>query len=286
MPSPHLSAIYKISDPERRALLAESIRAVEQQDISTETVVCVPTGASWATAVDADRILPVSSPALTVARNRGARVSTGEHIAFIDDDARPSMQWADGIHAGFVDKDADAVGGPLVPDWRGDELPWLPQTWHWLIGCGPYYDDPQWVPNTYGSNFVVRREAFDAVDGFDESIGMGSGGVGQGAETDLARRLRKAGFDAVWYEPDARMYHVIRPDRLDPLGLLRRAYEQGRAKAALGLGGRESRFVRDELAATRRRSIRASVVAAVLTATVAAGLVRERISPTTAPHSQ
>ena len=52
-----------------------------------------------------------------------------------------------------------------------------------------------------GYAMLVRREAFDAVGGFDEAFFMFS------EETDLCRRLWDAGWE-VWFTPDAEFTHV------------------------------------------------------------------------------
>jgi GT2 family glycosyltransferase len=62
-------------------------------------------------------------------------------------------------------------------------------------------DRPQPVDWVMGFAMLVRREAVDAVGGFDESFFMFS------EETDLCRRLWDAGWE-VWYAPEAEFTHV------------------------------------------------------------------------------
>lgn len=270
-----LSVVYKIGEGREQSFHQSMARVHDQGSVDCETVAVAATDGirDRASRAGADIAVTAESDALTVARNRGAALATGEYVAFLDDDAYPESGWARQIVAGF-DR-ADAVGGPLRPDWREAPIDWLPEAFHWLIGCGPYYNESKLVANTYGSNLAVRREAFQAVGGFDESIGMGSDGVSQGAETDLCRRIRGAGHDAVWYDPDAVVRHVI-DSRGSVLGLHRRAVEQGRAKAALSVGGREASFLREELC-QHHGGPRQYAAAASLTAAVGVGFLSGKI---------
>lgn len=265
----NLSIVYKVQQDSELATLKQSLQAAPER---AETVVVVHDSVQ-SPDIDADRVVSTHLDSLTIGRNVGAAEATNPYIAFMDADAVPGPLWGDRIMQGFTR--ADMVGGPLHP-LQPQHLPSaLPQSFHWLVGCGPYYDEPQPVPNTYGSNFAVRRKAFEAVNGFRTDIGMGSGGVNQGAETDLARRVRQAGFDGVWYDPDAVVYHTISPN-LDWRGLLTRAYNQGRAKAKIGVGDRESGFIRDELF-RHDGTVVSWGAKTVLTGCVGAGYVQQRV---------
>lgn len=277
----NLAAVYKCDSQRRLPWLRQSIISLHRQAPSAEAVV-LSTDAEIRSQIETDDDLArtvgqvLDAPkALTAARNEGVSATERKWIAFLDDDAIPTERWWPALGDILARFDADAAGGPLVPRWQTPEPTWLPESYHWLIGCGPYYDGRRMVANTYGSNLVVRREAFEAVGGFDESIGMGSGGVGQAGETNLCRRLRAAGYEAVAYHPDAAVQHVIEPANVAPSALFRRAYEQGRAKAIVGLGAREASFLREELGRGGTPLQRA--VEVLLTGAVGAGFLRGKV---------
>lgn len=71
--------------------------------------------------------------------------------------------------------------------------------------------EPDWVT---GACMLVRREAFAATDGFDESIFM------YGEELEWCARLRSAGW-RIAYAPTARVLHVGRASSEPALGLRR-----------------------------------------------------------------
>jgi GT2 family glycosyltransferase len=70
----------------------------------------------------------------------------------------------------------------------------------WLIHQGPH-DRPRPVPWVLGAALALRREAFDAVGGFDPGFFL------YAEEVDLCYRLRQAGWE-VHFTPEATVMHV------------------------------------------------------------------------------
>jgi GT2 family glycosyltransferase len=120
------------------------------------------------------------------ARNVGARCSHGDALLFTDDDCVVPETWVrdhlDALADGTVDAAFGAVTGlsrtegadptALSRVHRHASLPWH-------VG--------------HGSNMAVRRSAFDAVGGWDDRLGPGTGRPA-GEDADLIVRLLAAGF--------------------------------------------------------------------------------------------
>lgn len=71
---------------------------------------------------------------------------------------------------------------------------------HWLLSCSGH-DRPRVVPWVLGAAMAIRREAFEAVGGFDPSYFMYS------EEIDLCYRLKTAGWE-VHFTPVGLVVHV------------------------------------------------------------------------------
>jgi GT2 family glycosyltransferase len=157
-------------------LAAEQIRAVADQagPLDAEVVLSLNTpdaGAGRALHAFVEdlglasvRVVPSHERAGAAhARNAGARASTGAVIAFCDADDLVLPGWLAAIARG-CDAD-DAVGGRLVEDHFPDpDARWRP----------PATPDgnPTFLGVAYivSANMAIRRDAFEAVGGFDEDL--------------------------------------------------------------------------------------------------------------------
>ncbi|HEY2297771.1 MAG TPA: glycosyltransferase [Jatrophihabitans sp.] len=192
---------------------------------------------------------------LSGARNTALEKVTGEIVVFLDDDAVPRAGWLDALRAPYRDPQVFGVGGWAVPAWpHGDRPEHLPPELDWVVGCS-YRGLPETagpVRNLMGCNMSLRREVFDLVGGFDESIGrVGTTPLGC-EETQLCIRLRQARPDVeLLLEPSAVVDHTVSADRLTWSYLLRRSYAEGVSKALIGTDV-GSDAMTSELAYTRR----------------------------------
>jgi glycosyltransferase involved in cell wall biosynthesis len=201
---------------------------------------------------------------LLESRNNGARVATGDVVAFLDDDAIAADDWierlVDGYERGSEHGPRRAVGGRMVPAWVAGQPSFLPEEFYWLIGVthrgfGPD-GDPETageVRNTFGSNISFDRETFLELGGFEDDIGGRQGGKNlQGGETELCARLQSEYGCGVYYVPDALVAHKIFDYRTDPGWLIDRAFWQGYSKRGMEVfvpesTGAESDFLGDLL---------------------------------------
>jgi glycosyltransferase involved in cell wall biosynthesis len=187
------------------------------------------------------------SRGLAGARNSGIAASSGEIVAFIDDDARAEPSWLEELEGCISDPRTVGAGGALLPLWQGPEPAWFPREFYWVFGCS-YTGLPDRlapVRNPIGANMAVRKSALAEVGGFREgesenapreirSRGVVRAGGNVPDDTDLAIRVKQRLADAVWlYQPRARVLHSVTPERTSLSYFLRRCYEEGAGKANL-----------------------------------------------------
>lgn len=151
-------------------------------------------------------VIRCDQPGASRARNAGWKVATTEIVAFTDDDCLPESGWLASLSAGFAElPEAAFVTGRLVADEVARGRAEFDLS---LFDCEQpsrleFNDDLEKMG--HGANMAWRREALEAVGGFDE--GMGPGTPFRAAEDQDAfwRALRHGTMG--WYEPKAIVVH-------------------------------------------------------------------------------
>ncbi len=197
-----------VSTYQRAAMLPRLFEALEHQSLPLGEfeLVLVDNGSTQDTAeiiqklaasselrVHAVRVEPNRGPAF--GRNFAWREARAEIVAFTDDDCAPAPGWLEHGLRSMIAGDAVVVG-QTIPD---PELP-----------LGPFsrtirVDDVNWLPTC---NVFYLREDLEAAQGFDESF-LEPGGE----DTDLALRVRNLRKREFRFDPEALVYHDVRPSR-------------------------------------------------------------------------
>lgn len=161
-----------------------------------------------------------STPGLSAARNAGLRQSTGDLVAFTDDDVLVHPAWAGRLRAAFTDPGVMAVTGLVLPAELETHAQLLFERNHAGFGWGfraldfdrgffermRRYAVPVWQLGA-GANMAFRRRVFDDLGGFDERLGAGAAGCSEDSEM-WYRILADGG--RCRYEPTAVVHHVHR----------------------------------------------------------------------------
>lgn len=242
--------------------LPACLQALVTQTLGDVEIIVVDDGSTDETSTVATRfgvrvVKHSTNAGLSAARNTGIASSTGDIVAFTDDDCVPDPRWlellADRWRADQYST-LNALGGSVHPArtdtfarrYIASDNPLRPlelsvgQTsgpvrrllayLHAQVAepSGPGPVRP--VHSLVGANMSFRRRAFDKIGGFDPRITFG------GEEEDICRRINEAfGVGTIEYDPGIVVRHEFEPTVRDTLRR-RRAYGRGNARTFLKAG--------------------------------------------------
>ena len=166
-------------------------------------------------------------PGLSRARNIGAAKSTHGIVAYIDDDAVAAPRWALEIANSFEASSlVGAVGGLVSPRWMSPKPEWLtPKLLNYLsiLDLGPETRELKAGEWLVGCNIAFRKNMLEASGGFSEALGrIGSAALLSNEEQQVVNRIQQNG-GLIIYNPNARVEHLIDPERLSEQWFYRRA---------------------------------------------------------------
>lgn len=167
------------------------------------------------------KVISIPPSGLSAARNIAAEAATGEILAYLDDDSRPSPDWLNWLAHTFQTTGCSAAGGPNIAP--------KPKTVDQaIVNAAPGHAshvmlDDQLAEHLPGCNFAVKRSAFHDIGGFDPQF------TTAGDDVDFCWRLRERGYE-LRFSPQAWVYHERRET---PAAYLAQQEGYGRAEALL-----------------------------------------------------
>lgn len=148
----------------RESLSGAAATALAQSHPDFEVLVVVDGDAP--VDVPGARVIHQPHAYLNAARNRAMRESTGEFVAFLDDDEEAPSGWLVGLDAALSrHPEAACVGGPLLgPRLRCRHCAGRAE------GTFDEGDAERSIAHIMGGNMAIRREAFEATGPFNEQV--------------------------------------------------------------------------------------------------------------------
>jgi len=157
------------------------------------------------------------TPGLSIARNRAVQESSGEILAFLDDDVWVEPSWLVELARLYQQYPADFSGGKVTLWWEAVQKPdWFINDYQWILSGLNFSDqivEMHTEHGAIGANFAVRRQVFARIGGFREDLGRRGKSLLGGEESDLLARTLAAGFRG-FYTPHAVVKHWVAPHRV------------------------------------------------------------------------
>ena len=174
--------------------------------------------------------LHVSSPGKSAVLNEAIRRSSGEVLAFLDDDVIVDESWLEEIEVFFQNSPDTYVGQGIIRTTARDSLD--PEVRRLLqryrtIPQLEFSSDIGDLHSLNGANIAVRRTVFDRVGYFDERLGPGASGTSE--DVELAQRIREADIK-IAYMNRAIVYHRVDRERLTEQYFKQTHWRQGASR--------------------------------------------------------
>ena len=177
---------------------------------------------------------------LSVARNCGARFSTAEFLAFLDDDVVLGPNWFTAFQRVITRSDWSALTGPSHPLWLDEPLEWFPRELSWIIGSTEWFPatTERVLRNAWGNNMLVRKDDFVHVGGFRASFGLQnvnrrSWSDPPSEDVDLSLRLVRFLRKPVRFIPELAVWHKVRWTKVTWKFIAQRSYTTGFQRQAI-----------------------------------------------------
>jgi GT2 family glycosyltransferase len=201
-------------------------------------------------------VLREPTPGLSHARNRALAESDADWVAYLDDDAFVRDGWLGALRAAAGREGVALVGGPIEPRFERPPPRWFDraQARRTFGPEGPLTGADVRLGFS-GGNLAVRRDALDAVGGFDTGLGMVGAALGLGEETEMAARLADRFGNATYHAPGMAVDHLEPAPKQTPRYVARRAFVNGRQAWRYAGGGRGRRAAFSALKAAKQAAV-------------------------------
>jgi glycosyltransferase involved in cell wall biosynthesis len=151
------------------------------------------------------------------ALNAGIRETSGDVLAFLDDDVEVDARWLQNLTAPLICREWAGVGGRILPAKEFTPPHWLDPNENNALAPLALFDQGEEASELheapFGANMAFRREMFEKYGHFRTDLGPRPGSEIRNEDTEFGLRLLSAG-ERFWYEPSAVVYHEMPPNRI------------------------------------------------------------------------
>ncbi len=168
------------------------------------------------------------------ARNKGAKISKGEWLCFMDDDAVATPNYVANILKHIhTQPDAVGFGGRIIPKYIPSEPKWMSYYVSSLVGNFDYAPTACAFENgkyPLESNMIVKKSVYDQIGGFNVNLPGVVGTLRIGGEgKELFYKIIALGH-TIYYDPAICVHHVVEVKKLTSEYMYRVASGIGRGE--------------------------------------------------------
>ena len=182
------------------------------------------------------RVVREKQQGLSHARNRALIEAHGDVVVFVDDDALLTPAYLTRLAQVLVDEDnVGLIGGPVEPVWLGEPPAEFDKRLLAFMNTFDRGNERCELPrrdSLIGTNLAVPLSVAQQLGGFLPELGRSGGGLHGGEDTEYCQRVQEAGLRVI-YDPGCRCQHINLPERGTWAGARQRAWQHGRANAAI-----------------------------------------------------
>lgn len=147
-------------------------------------------------------------------RNEALQAARGDIVCFLDDDGFAEPEWLAGIAAMFADMATDGIGGRIIQgiEQNGEQRSprgtfYFSPTRGAMGNFNMIFGESFPIDHVQGTNMAFRREALQAIGGWDPAL---ADGYASFEEMDVCLGLRRAGR-TILFHPSAIVVHGVNP---------------------------------------------------------------------------